>query len=208
MPTDKNTALRILVRKTQINLNEWIKMIEARRAFIKPHLSSFTLSELGELKCLKCDNIYHKIHDNEPDVISEDESLSLRMQGIFYRQPWDKIAFDYPCSFGFPDGTMQAWGLARSGHWIIAEIRFTGESGYKKRGYERAKMVKIEKTNLTTIISRTEEKPIKIWKKLGESVKEWTKKRKELFEKAVAIEKQIRTEDAALSLITRFLIFD
>lgn len=208
MPTDRDTALRILVRKKQIKKEEWLKLIEARRLFIKDYFNKFTLPELGSLECLESDTYYHELNIDGPEVISGDKKLSLKMQGIFYRQPWGKTKYDHNPSHGFPDGTLQIWGLTRLGSWITVEVNFAGEAGYKHRGYQKAKTVKIERTNLVTIISRTGEKPIEIWRKLGEAVEEWTERCKKLHERALEIREIIKTEDKALSLITHFPIFD
>jgi len=216
MPTDKNTALRILVRKRKIGEADWLKLIEARRALIKRHLDKFTLSELGASECLndtgrrtyRLDNKPLVDNREHPKVISKDKELSLKTQGIFCIQPWDKIKYDYPQIHGFPGGIMLIWGLIRSGHWIIVEVRFKGTAGYKHRGRELSETVKIEKTDLATIIARTEEKPIEIWKMLGEAVKKWTEKRKKLYEDTLKINDIIKTENKALSLITFFPIFN
>jgi len=214
MPTDKDTALRILLRKNKIRKEEWLKLIEARRLLIKQHLNSFTLTELGKTKCLKKNSdrydykLCAELDFDDPKIISDDDRLSLDIQGIFYPQSWNKIEYDFPPSQGFPGGTKQIWGLARSGDWIITEVVFTGAAGYKDCKYETAKTVKIEKTNLTIIIARTGEEPIDIWRKIGEAVKNWKKKRKELYDKAREIENVIKTEDKVLSLITHFPIFD
>jgi len=212
MPTDKNTALRILVRMTKIREEEWLKLIEARRNLIKKDLNSFTLKELGETKCLRKNydgydrELCVKLNFDNPEIITNSQELSLRMQGLFHCQSWDKIKYDYPR--GFSEGTIQIWGLARSGDWIIAEVIFTGTAGYKYRKFETAKTVKIEKVDLATIIAKTGEKPIEIWETLGESVKEWTERCKKLYEHVLKIRKTIETEDEALSLITHLPIFD
>ncbi|MBU1177190.1 hypothetical protein KKH96_01955 [Patescibacteria group bacterium] len=208
MPTDKDTALRILLRKNKIRKEEWLKLIEARRLLIKQHLNSFTLTELGKTKCLKKNSdrydyeLCAELDFDDPKIISDDDRLSLDMQGIFYPQSWNKIKYDFPPSQGFPGGKIQIWGLSRFGQWIIAEVIFLGSAGYKHRKYETAETVKIEKTNLTIIIARTGEEPIKIWGKLGEAVKEWTERRKKLYNQALEINDIIKTENKILSLIT------
>jgi len=215
MPTtDKKTALQVLVRKDKIRKEEWLELIEARRALIKKHLDNFTLRELGETKCLRKNyggfdrELCAKLNFDNPEIISDDKKLSLKTQGIFHCQSWDSIKYDYPPNRGFPGGTIQIWGLARSGDWTIAEVVFTGGAGYKHRVLETAKSVKIEKTDLRTVLAITGEKPIEIWKKLGEAVKEWMKKRKELYDQAFEIYSIIKSENKALLLTTFFPIFD
>ncbi len=216
MPTDKDTAFGILVRtrKNEIGEEEWIKLIEARRNFIKPHLDRFTLLELGKTKCLRKNysgfdrDLCTELAFDNPEIISDDGELSLKTQGIFNCQSWDNIKYDYPPSHRFPGGTMQIWGLARSGDWIIAKIAFTGKAGYKHRVLETAETAEIEKTDLATIISRTGEKPIDIWRTLGNAAEEWKKKSKILYKHALKIYETFEIEDRLLALITNLPTFD
>src|SRR3989338_6453267 len=54
MPSSK--GFKMFLRKEKLTEDEWFEMIEARREMIKPHLNSFSLQELGRLKCLDGDN--------------------------------------------------------------------------------------------------------------------------------------------------------
>ncbi len=203
-------GMELLVRKNQLTDVEWFALLEARRSLVKPHLDTFTLPELGSLKCFRRElSFTHELRLDGPKVIG-DERFSLKTQGIFRPQPWSAIEripnSGYrppPGGVACPDGTMQIWGLTRSGLWILAEVRFVGEDGYKERGYERAKTVEITEVNLPTIVSKTKEKPQRIWEELGKAIKEWVEFREGLYNQALNLARMVGIEELALSLIQK-----
>lgn len=207
-------GMELLVRKNPLNDKEWLNLIEARRSLIKPHLDTFTLPELGSLKCLRSElSFTHELRINNPTLLmskSGDERFSLKTQGIFRLQP--RSAVEYIPNSGYrpspggvacPDGTMQIWGLTRSGLWILVEVRFVGEDGYKERGYERAETVEITEVNLPTIMSKTKEKPQKMWEELGKAIKGWAEFREGLYNQALNLARMVEIEELALSLIQK-----
>ncbi|MBZ9578220.1 hypothetical protein KJA13_04325 [Patescibacteria group bacterium] len=200
----------MLVRKHPPSDEEWLDLIEARRSLIKPHLDSFTLPKLGELKCLRTESwteghdLYDALTIRDTLTVTGDTRFSLKTQGIF-RRPWSGIqripnsGYRAPGG-GCPDGTMYIWGLTRAGQWILAKVEFKGEPGYKKRGYERATRVHIEESDLATIIAKTKSTSEEIWRELGKAIKDWTKARHQLYRRAREIARIIRIEELALSL--------
>ena len=201
-------GLELFIRKDRLSDEEWFVLIEARRSLIKPYLNTFTLPELGSLKCLCRASFTHELSMDCPEI-GGDEKFSLETQGIFYPQPWSAIERipnsglrPRPGDVSCPDGIMQVWGLTRSGLWILAEVRFVGEAGYKRRGYERAKTVVIRQVDLSTIISKTKEEPQKMWRDLGEVIKEWAEFRERLYNQALNIARMVGIEELALSLIS------
>jgi hypothetical protein len=209
MPTTEGIGL--LCRKNPLSDEEWYRLIEARRSLIKPHLDSFTLRELGEVKCLEQEGP-NRLHSLQvgflPEVVTGDERFSLRTQGIFYH-PWSgdqKIPVDYRPSPSeearlYPGGIKYIWGLTRKGLWILAEVKFRHEAGYKGRGYERALTVDIQELDLPTIVARTRSKPEEIWRVLGEAIKEYTRFRERLYYEALELRRVIEVEELMLSCI-------
>lgn len=208
MPSTK--GLEMFVRKNQFVDEEWFGLIEARHELIKPHLKSFTLPELGELECMG--NAFNVTHMLKLDVSTTtgDERFSLKTQGIFRTQQYSAVErvpnSGYrppPGGVKCPDGTMQVWGLTRSGLWVLVTIGFVGEEGYKGHGYERARTVKIVETDLPTIVARTKEKPQWVWEELGKVIKGFAEHRKSLYNQALGLARMVEVEEFAFSLIPK-----
>ena len=200
-------GLEMLVRKRSLSKNDWFALVEARRSLIKPHLNTFTLPELGSLECLERESFKHDLYVDAPKVIG-DKRFSLKMQGIFYSQPWSAIERDVksgyrpgPGGVSVPNGIMQIWGLARSGSWILAEVKFVGSAGYKGRGYERAVSVSVTEMDLPTIISKAKVEPEEVWRGLGKAIEEWFDFRENLRNQAFNILRMVQIEELALSLV-------
>lgn len=197
-------AMKILVRDSQFNYGEWPALLESRRVLAKQLLSSGDLPTLGELVCLRHEWFRHSI--------STDFSLNfntavevLGTKGIFKIQPWE--SFEYVPNSGYQpglgglqcrDGLKRAWGLTSSNEWVVVEIRFVGQSGYKGRGYERAVEVKIIKVDLGEMLAQTIVNPRAVWDALGEAIRVWEKHRRDLYESAANIAKIAEAEDSML----------
>jgi hypothetical protein len=202
-----NEGLRMLVRQSPLTVEEWYTLIELRRQRMKPFLDMFTLPELGALKCLKMESGLHGLGDRLIATVG-DERFSLKTQGIFCSQP--RSAVDRVKNSGYregfgginvPDGTMRVWGLIRSGHWVLVTIDFVGEPGYKDRGYERATGVDIVESSLPAILEWTKENPEEILRALGQVIKTWTERRREMYEQMEALAFSVRADEMILSLI-------
>lgn len=204
------SGLEKLVRQDQLDDQDWFELIEERLALIKPHLSTFSLSELGELECLRSEGSFtHALRYDDP-TLDGDRKFSLKTRGIFRSQHFSDVGH-FPNSgyqpgrtsgyIACPDGIMMVWGLTDSGLWVIVEIAFSGEPGYKDRGYERATSVTIKEAGLQAIISQTKDKPQTIWNELGEAIQVWTESRKSLYHQALEINRAVQLEELTLSLI-------
>lgn len=207
MPSTK--GLEVFVRKNQLADEEWFGLIEARRELIKPHLDSFTLPELGALKCMQYD-IFTSMLRSDVSTTTGDERFSLKTQGIFRMQPWSAVEripnSGYcapPGGVNCPDGTMRVWGLTRSGLWLLVTIGFVGEPGYKGRGCERARTVEIVETDLPTIVAKTKEEPQWMWEELGKVIKGFAEHRKALYSQALSLARMVEAEELAFSLIPK-----
>jgi len=208
MPSTK--GLEMLVRKNELAYEEWFGLIETRRELIKPHLGSFTLPELGVLECMRSQISFTHMLRLDISTTTGDERFSLKTQGIFRMQPWSAVDRIPNSGYHAPpgyvkclDGIMQVWGLTRSGLWVLVTISFVGEDGYKGRGYERAKTVKIIETDLPTIAAKTKEEPRQIWEELGKAVKVFAEHRKLLYSQALNVARMVEVEELAFSLIPK-----
>ncbi len=199
-------GLELLARKKPLTAGEWHQLIEARHSLIKPHLNSFTLSELGDLKCLRTETFSHELRFDSPTLIG-DERFSLKTQGIFDR-PYSGIQRIPDSGFrgapgegSIPDGKMYIWGLTRNALWVLVEVTFKGEVRYKRRGYEKAETVDIQESDLITIVDMTKTELEEIWKHLGETVKGWVQSREHLYNVALELGRIVEIEELILSTI-------
>ena len=209
MPSTK--GLEVFVRKDRIADEEWLDLIEARRELIKPHLDSFTLPELGSVKCLRNENFMHELRF-DISTSTGDPRFSLKTQGVFSMQPWGAVERipnsgyrPWPTDghVNCPDGIIQIWGLTRSGLWVLITVEFIGKEGYKDRGYERANTVHIVEADLPTIIAKTKEKPQRMWEQLGNVIRSFAVHRKWLYDQASYLVWTVEAEELALSLISK-----
>ena len=199
MPSTK--GVEVFIRKNPLTDKEWLGLIEARRELIKPYLDSITLPELGSLECLKIDTYMHALNNNAPSL-TEDEQLSLKTQGLFFKQPRSvvKEISGKGCLFS-SGGITWVWGLTRSGLWVLVTINFIGELGYKNRGYERAETVEIVESDLSTIVAITKEEPQQMWKELGETIKGFAEHHKPLYNQMLRLAQMVEIEELALELV-------
>lgn len=201
-----NEGLKLLVSKETIDEVMWYRLIQARRALIKPHLDKFTLPELGSLECLRSEvGFTHHLAMDTPTVAG-DKRFSLKTQGIFDRaiHADQRIPNSgYQAESGYvscPDGIMYVWGLTRSSDWLLIKVEFKGEPGYKNRGYERAQTVTIYEETLEAIMAVIKVEPISMWRMLGNKIKEWTEFRERLYHQALDISRIVETEELLLGL--------
>jgi len=213
MPDTK--GLELLVRKQPLTDDDWFSLIEARCSLLKPHLDSFTFSKLGDFNCLRSGlNETHAIwKDNETGTIIGDHRVDLGTQGFFCcpKSSIERIpGSGYQAPLGgvnCPNGKMHIWGFTRYAEWVLVtvefKVEFKGEPGYKGRGYERAGRVFIEEADLKTIIAKTRSTPEEIWRELGRAIRNWTERRRELYNKALGIARTVEIEELVLSLRKR-----
>lgn len=205
--SDLYHGLSYLVRREPLGEEEWLGLIEARHSLIHTYLKDFRLHELGKMHCLMNANDMHGLSDDCPQVTG-DMRFSLETKGIFRCQPFDfieRMPGSGYCpisqwSINVPNGTMLIWGLTESGCWVLVEVNFKGEEGYKGRGYERATDVIILETQLSKIPNKTGEKLENIWKELGREVERWVNFRNYLYREALKVGNMVNTEYLAYCL--------
>lgn len=196
MPSTR--GLGVLVRENKLTDEEWFGLIEARRELIKPHLDSFTLQELGSLRCMRNRDSYSSLLRLDVSTSTGDERFSLKTQGVFWLIAREQIP--NPGWPDYPNGTKRVWGLTRSGLWVLVTIGFVTERGYKERGYERAKTVEVIEADMPTIATKTKCKPRWMWKKLGEAIEGFAERRRSLYNQALGLARLVQIEELALSL--------
>lgn len=198
-----------LSREEPLTYDEWLEIIENRRKSIESHLSTFQLTKLGNMNCLRDYGEYRHILWGDNPAVVDSGGYSLDIQGIFYEQPWKKAqrvpgsGFRAANGTWYNDGTLLIWGLSRKGAWILAEVAFAGEPGFEKQGRERAKTVKIGEINLPDMIAATGEEPENILKKLNRAVMEWEKYREAEFHEVQRLARDAERQEDELKLIPK-----
>ena len=200
-----NKSFRLFFRGRPITTEDWCFAIEACRELIMPHLGTFGLPELRTLHCLADGTSTHDL-GKDAVVVSGDNRFSLITPGIFCKQNFSAVeritgsGFTTSTRCNYSNGTLRIWGLTESGLWVLVTVGFIGESGYKDRGYEKAKTVNIIEASLPDIIAATKEHPQKVWKGLYTAINNWTAHRKELYEQALYIQRMVEVADIAAAV--------
>ncbi|MDO8591550.1 MAG: hypothetical protein Q7R60_01320 [bacterium] len=203
MPDTFRYGAELLLRTSAISDSEWRQLLESRRLLLKKSLDKFSLKTLGDVECLSSESHQHEINWDNPEVVTHD-GLGLDTQGIFGRGEavFDQIKIPpAPWSGWGPStetvgGTVNLWGLSRKGEWIVAQVEFRKESGYKGRGYDRAVKVTIRKTTvdeLAEVAGSTQS----VWDLLGRTVAEWTDQRLRIYLQANELLTVVQAQDSA-----------
>lgn len=207
MPDIFTYGADLLLRTDPLGHEEWMQLLESRRLLLKQHLDKFSLERLGEIECLSSESHYHKINQDHPEVVAEAD-LDLDTQGIFGRgeTTFEQVKVpSAPWSGWGPEtetlgGVVNLWGLSRKGEWLVIQVEFKREPGYKNRGNDRAVRV----TAKTTTVSELAEvalSPQYVWDQLGQTVAQWTEQRLRLYLQANELLAVIRAASAAVSEI-------
>ena len=82
-------ALQVFLNKDRLQPDDWIELIERRRANLAPHFEQFTLPKLGGMRCLKSEGHPLEIASGHAVPKIEGESpFTLQTQGIYFAQAW------------------------------------------------------------------------------------------------------------------------
>ncbi len=160
------------------NLTWWLTYLENFRLRLKSELNRFTLDNIGKCGHLR-DGEYgsHKLSEDNPVLVGNNK-FSLSTQGIFDAEILSPTQQQLPKKEGV--SVKMFWGLTRNAEWVKVEYYFL-----TKGRKEVATMVNIRETDLEKLFKMefhlTEVTPIKVWTLLYYQVKEWHRKREELF---------------------------
>ncbi len=181
-------VLSILVPHQPITFEEWLLLIEARRAEIAPYLDTFTLPPIGTSIKLRSEvSQTHDLHVDGPEMVG----LTRSSQGLFRSQDWKDVERRVGTGYApdrhsghvaCPDGTLKAWGLLRENKWVLVTVDFVGEPGYRDRGYERAVHVEVREVDINTLLRETKVGPRVIWDELENLVLTWLQQAKSRYE--------------------------
>ena len=205
MSLPSEEGLKVLLRKTRLRRSDWHRLLEARRKMIRPFLNKFTLTELGSMKLIPHAFSPEQIYGNP--LVTGDEGLSLKTQGIFYAQPHDKINNgDGKFLYSVPGkGTFLVWGISRSGEWILAEMELDSYCYDLKHNHFACAVtaIRMTKSDVATIVRKTGGNPLYMLKDIDRSIKGLTNVRGQLYEQALELVRVIEAEETAISLITK-----
>lgn len=206
MPGIYDRGAELLLRNTPLGSEEWRILIESRRGLLKDYLDRFTLQRLEEVECLRQESHHHSIGNDSPKV-EADPGFNLASQGIFVEtystyhrreSPSVRVGVTQTTTTG---GIVHLWGLSRKAEWLIIEVRFTREPGYKDRGYDRATMVTIKAATLDEILGISRTGRESVWAKLGEAVASMVEQRRRLYVEAERLLAIIKAQNAAVDHI-------
>ncbi|MEI6042706.1 MAG: hypothetical protein WCQ00_04045 [bacterium] len=206
MKLDRETA-KILIQGL-LTQEEWLRVIQSRIDMIKPYMYELTFNPLGELALLYDDFGRHTLKD----LVKGAEYLPfLDNRGILPLGD-DNVSDntfhfnDDPAMEGRPDGvTQKLWMLDRSCNWYAVQVRsnITYENHGQHTNLRRCTPMEVlcAPTALDdSFWEFTNRTPNQIWQRLGDAIKEHVKKRRELLNVFIDLERTVNFEENLLNL--------
>jgi hypothetical protein len=182
MPLSKH--ITSIISKKSLTKEEWYELIRYRCSCLRDYLDSFTLPQLGKLSCLNsATHTSHNLMDDDPQFISP-PGLTLKTQGIF------SLPVDIEPSL------KRLWCFSRDCHWLLIEVKFENSGIYQK-----ATRVRIQNSDLSTIITRMNIEPITIWNKLSQTVNLWKITHEHPYLTASKLAQLMSTENEIISIV-------
>lgn len=196
MPSPISVVLKDLLMEKKLSHEQWLNIVESRRAVIARCLDMFTLQTLEQLACLSSGNgSCHELRRDNPTIIDESGTLAGRRQGIFAGTPFARTASENTC---------RTFGLSRRNDWLLIEIEFSKQPDFFPvlGDYEKAVSVRVTKSDLPTILSQVDIIPWDVLEFFRVVVNGWVQARKSSYETICKIAEHIDKEDAMLSLVS------
>ena len=109
-------GVRILCPPNKPKQEDLLRLVEARREMMKPHLAGFLLLKLGDFRCLNEGVGEPKMLEGFP--ISQTQGSELEIRGIFGKG-LSEVAVENDRKECY------VWGLTRSAEWMIAVITYS-----------------------------------------------------------------------------------
>lgn len=195
MPSERernSAGMRVLTRREPLTSQDWVEMIEARLALIRPFLHKITLPKLGDLGKRRVFEI-SSLKEVYQDLI--DNQAYFDLQGFF-------TAMD---SRFLSEGDAKyhpLWGLTRSGDWLYGVgIEIPGPDGqWRKISLIIENQIKLER--LLAKLQPDFAHPAEVvWCNLKVMIERATQDRLRLYEELNGIMDIIKAEEAVQSLV-------
>ncbi|OHA47910.1 MAG: hypothetical protein A2541_02105 [Candidatus Taylorbacteria bacterium RIFOXYD2_FULL_36_9] len=177
--------MRRLVRREPLEMEDWIDLIEARRATFVPFLGKISLRVLGDMKFF----LGQTLNRECPRNMSSFE-YPLNTQGFF-------CLCDMWKGDDGESGEDSLWGLTREGKWwyVVGRCRIINR-------VPRVKELYVEDVNTQLLLTKTQKHPSEIWRVLGSFIRSAVKQRRVLFEEVEPLEDLVIAEESAASCIS------
>ncbi|MEN9604380.1 MAG: hypothetical protein RJB39_65 [Candidatus Parcubacteria bacterium] len=204
-----NITLGILVRQTPLADTEWEKIILDRLELIKDDLRRMPLEVLGDRKMLVDQFGIHSLATH-PCSRESDGDLSLTTKVIFSEEHHSEHVYPEP---GTSDGHAisaihKFWGLTRLGRWITVEVHTIYRDEESHAGSGRMKKAQVAQQvyirycdNLPQLCTFCHTTLQRVWKRLGEVIKECAAYRKGLYEEVQEWATRVEQEEELVGMI-------
>jgi len=189
MPNHNGDGMQILVRRDQVTKDEWIKLINARKALIEPLMDKVSLKTLGDSWVSREGGF--KIREASFKTFSLEFNNPLGLQGFFAEKgsiPTEELEKRI---YGL-------WGITRSGVWVLVLM----VSHLENHRFEMRE-ISVLRSTPKKIMEELGISAKEVWDQLGIFVKNAVKERERLLDEIKNIKDIILAEDAVLSLIPK-----
>ena len=220
MNRPSTATLERLIRTSPLGLDDWFGILEEMRVQLRPLFEDFSLPKLSETSFLN-DSRFGELKDFEGGA-----GLSGETQGIYGRgynshqrhgrfsvNPHDwqdnrTVTYRANLASGFPRlperarAVLYAWGLTRDAEWVLIQIAYRQESGYKDRRYDKALEGAVRRASLGQIMTYAKVKPIEIRERLLRQVDEREQRRRQQWGRLQNLQRMLQVEEMALAALT------
>jgi hypothetical protein len=201
-------AFKLVAERIQLSQEDWIQIIEARRALLGSNIDSITLRKFGDLKIpigegadKRMANMAELDHAGLlGSIISRIKNLSEieDMQGMFHCDGRAKVVVNEE------NGHVQryAWGISRRGKWIIARFDLFYRDLRRDPPLLYNVDIQVEEVNeLRLLIAKTMAKPEFICAMMSRLMYSVEQRRKELLAEISRVADVFHGEDILLRAI-------
>lgn len=191
------SELDIILKGLRISKEDWPKLIKARVEGIKPHLDTFSLKVLGQLKFLRLEGTHTSELSwlgVEAETINDlDDGDVMDVQGLFWAPSSGQYSAEKP-AFMDPKkpNIWYIYGLTRKGKWVLSEVEYYEVGGYKGRGKDVATKIVLKPTDIPTICKNARITPKEIWLNLGDAIMAWEESRRRSYQVAQRMAEEAR----------------
>jgi len=183
------TALVELLQRKKLTKEQQILVLENRREILVRNNVDIHINEtLGQLACMDSGDglTLRQLYNDKPQVVSIGNKFSLDCRGLYAGVPF----------YRGKDGVRLTFGLDNLS-WLLIKITYSTVDKC-----EKASLVQVIRTDLSTILEELAIEPIFIWSYFKIVTDEWVSNRKALYDQACKVADGMKEEGIILSLIT------
>ena len=188
-----SAVLKELLEGKKLTREQQLQVLEYRREILVRCMKTFSMNTIGQLTCMDSGNLfYHDLYNDTPRVTSIDNQFNLDSRGLYAGNNFSQQNGRRRFTFGIDHES-----------WLLIKITYLKEERTDRLDkYERAEIVQVIRTDLSTILEEMKIEVNLIQTYFDITVDEWVSRRKRLYEDACKVKEGMDVERAILRLAT------